>query len=148
MKKKIKPDSYFIIMFLLSFLLHSIYPITKIVPSPYNLAGIILIITGIIITLKTNFILLSNKTSIRPFETPDTFVTSGPFKFCRNPIYMGMTIILSGVETTLGSLSPFIFPLIFVLIINGLIIPEEEKDLEDKFGEKYLDYKSRVRRWI
>ena len=91
---------------------------------------------------------MKKKTSIKPFETPSAFITSGPFKLSRNPIYLGMTITLFGVETALGSLSPYIFPVIFVIIINGLIIPAEEKDLENKFGEKYLDYKTKVRRWI
>ncbi len=148
MKKKIIPDSYFIILLLLSILVHSIFPIVNIVLYPYTLIGIILIITGILLTLKTNFILLKKKTSIKPFETPGAFITSGPFKLSRNPIYLGMTIALFGVETVLGSLSPYIFPVIFVIIINRLIIPVEEKDLENKFGEKYLDYKTKVRRWI
>ena len=142
------PDGYFIILLLLSILVHFMYPIVNIVPYPYNLIGIILIITGIIITLKTNFILLRKKTSIKPFETPGVIITSGPFKLSRNPIYSGMTIILLGVETILGSLSPYILPVIFVIIINRLIIPVEEKDLENKFGKKYLDYKTKVRRWI
>lgn len=142
------PDGYFIILLLLSILIHFIYPLVNIVPYPYNLIGVILIITGIVITLITNYILLKKKTSIKPFETPDVIITSGPFKLSRNPIYLGMTIALFGVETVLGSLSPCIFPLIFVIIINRLIIPVEEKDLENKFGEKYLDYKTKVRRWI
>lgn len=148
MKKKITPDGYFTILLLLSILVHFMCPIVNIVPYPYNLIGIILIITGILITLITNFMLLKKKTSIKPFEIPCAFITSGPFKLSRNPIYMGMTIALFGVETTLGSLSPIIFIIIFVIIINRLIIPVEEKDLENKFGSKYLDYKKKVRCWI
>ncbi|TFG74771.1 MAG: isoprenylcysteine carboxylmethyltransferase family protein [Thermodesulfobacteriales bacterium] len=148
MKKKIMPDGYFTILLLLSILIHYMYPIVNLVLYPYNLIGIILIIAGIVITLITNFALLKKKTSIKPFDTPTAFITSGPFKISRNPIYLGMTIILIGVETVLGSLSPYIFPVIFVVIINILIIPVEEKDLENKFGEKYLEYKTKVRRWI
>jgi protein-S-isoprenylcysteine O-methyltransferase Ste14 len=118
------------------------------VPYPYNLIGIIIIITGILITVLTNFILLKKKTSIKPLEAPIAFIISGPFKLSRNPIYLGMTIALFGVETVLGSLSTYIFPVIFVIIINTLIIPVEEKNLENKFGKKYLDYKAKVRRWI
>jgi len=142
------PDGYFIVLLLLSVFVHFMYPIVNIVPYPYNLIGIILFITGILLTLRTNFILLKIKTSIKPFETPSAFISSGPFKLSRNPIYLGMTLALFGVETVLGSLSPYIFPVIFVIIINGLIIPVEEKDLENKFGEKYLEYKTKVRRWI
>lgn len=59
-----------------------------------------------------------------------------------------MTFALLGVEVFLGSLSPFIFPIIFVTIIDKSFIPIEESNLEKLFGEKYLDYKTMVKRWI
>jgi len=137
-----------IILLAMSILFHSIFPIVKIIFYPYSLIGIILIITGVSITLVANFILLKKRTSIKPFEIPSEVITSGPFKFSRNPIYLGMALILFGVETVLGSLSPFLFPIMFVIIINKSFIPIEENNLEKIFGEKYLDYKKKVRRWI
>lgn len=148
MKKKIVPDVYFFTLLILSILFHFMVPISKLLPYPYTLSGIILIICGFALTLSTNAALLKQRTSNKPNEIPTVFITSGPFRLSRNPIYLGMTIILFGIEVLLGSLSPLIFPVIFVIIINSLIIPDEENILEKKFGEEYLEYKKRVRRWL
>ena len=148
MKNRMTPDSFFIFFLALSFLFHMAIPLVRLIPFPWNLFGIILIIVGIIMTLIINSVLLKNRTSIQPFETPDVLLTSGLFKLSRNPLYLGMTIAFVGVVITLGSLSPFIFPIIFVIIINRVIIPFEENKLEMVFGDKYLDYKTKTRRWF
>lgn len=148
MKRKIMPDGYFIILIAMSVLFHFTFPTAKLIPSPYSLTGIILIIGGLLIAFVTNSFLLKRRTSTKPLERPSELITSGPFKFSRNPIYLGMTITLFGVEIILGSLSPFIFPIIFVIIINKSFIPIEENNLEKLFGRKYCDYKTKVRRWI
>jgi len=148
MKKRIVPDVYFFSLLILSILFHFTVPISKLLPYPYTLSGILLIICGFGLTLLTNSALLKQRTSNKPNEIPTVFITSGPFKLSRNPVYLGMTVILLGVEVLLGSLSPLIFPIIFVIIINSLIIPGEEDILKKKFGEKYLEYKKRVRRWL
>ena len=79
---------------------------------------------------------------------PNFFVTSGPFKLSRHPMYLGMMSILLGVAIFLGSLITFSFPIIFIMIMEKRFIPLEEKNLEKKFGNQYVDYKKRVRRWI
>jgi len=142
------PDGYFIILLVMSIVFHYIFPVEKIIFYPYTLIGIILITAGISITFVTNFILLKNRTSIKPIEIPSVLVTSGPFKFSRNPIYLAMALLLFGVEILLGSLSPFLFPIMFIIIINKTFIPIEENKLEQIFGKKYLDYKKKIRRWI
>jgi protein-S-isoprenylcysteine O-methyltransferase Ste14 len=123
-------------------------PLVRLIHAPFNLFGIVLIIAGIIMTLLINSALLKNRTSIQPFETPDVLITSGLFKLSRNPLYLGMAIAFLGVVITLGTLSPFIFLIIFVIIINRVIIPFEEDKLETVFGDKYLDYKTKTRRWF
>ena len=79
---------------------------------------------------------------------PKKLVTSGFFKFSRNPTYLGMTLALFGEAIFLGSLVTFILPILFFVLINKTNIPVEEKNLEKKFGKKYLNYKKKVRRWI
>lgn len=148
MKKKITPDGLFIILLILSLIFHKTIPLVRLIPFPWNLSGIILMFIGILITTISNFILLKNKTSIQPFETPHILITTGPFKRSRNPIYLGMALALVGLEITMGSLSSIIFPIIFIIIINSLIIPNEETNLKIVFGDKYLDYKNKTRRWI
>ena len=75
-------------------------------------------------------------------------VTSGVFRFTRNPMYMGFTLILFGAAVLFGTLSPFLVIPFFMALIERRFIRTEEKMLELKFGQAYLDYKKKVRRWI
>ncbi len=89
-----------------------------------------------------------HRTTVNPFASATTLCTRGPFRFSRNPIYLGDWIILLGVSLLLHTLWPLIFaPLIWIMLRFG-VIRHEEAHLEAKFGEVYRDYKTRVRRWI
>ena len=77
-----------------------------------------------------------------------SLVTSGPFRYSRNPIYLGMLLWLLGLAILLGSLSAFALPVLVFLLANFILIPMEERSMREKFGEEYLDYQSRVRRWF
>jgi protein-S-isoprenylcysteine O-methyltransferase Ste14 len=148
MKKRITPDGYFITLLALAILSHAIFPMARIIFFPFSLIGIILIIIGLFLTLWINSLLLKYRTTLKPFGMPSFLITSGPFKFSRNPLYLGMAIALFGVNIFLGSFSPFIFSIIFIILIDRLIIPVEEKNLEKTFGKNYVGYKREVRRWI
>jgi len=63
-------------------------------------------------------------------------------------MYLGMASILLGIAIFFGTLTAFIFPLIFIIYIERFIIPIEEKNLEKRFGKKYVEYKKKVRHWI
>lgn len=148
MEKKIMPPTYFIILLLLSIGLHFVFPIMKLISSPYNYLGILIIIFGIILNLWTDSLFKKEQTTVKPHEIPIFFISSGPFEISRHPMYLGMALILFGTTIFLGSLITFIFPIIFIMIIEKAFIPIEEKNLEKKFGNKYIDYKKRVRKWI
>jgi protein-S-isoprenylcysteine O-methyltransferase Ste14 len=75
-------------------------------------------------------------------------VTSGPFQFSRNPMYLGMLVWLVGLAVLLGSLITFLFPVLFFLLTNFLFIPLEEGRMAQILEEPYTQYRSRVRRWL
>lgn len=83
-----------------------------------------------------------------PYESPAVLLTTGPFRFSRNPAYLAMAAILFGSAVVMGTLVSFAFPVLFVLIIELLFIPDEERRLEEIFGGRYREYKRKVRRWI
>ncbi|WP_449046359.1 methyltransferase family protein [Parapedobacter sp.] len=145
MKANMTPDFYFFLFIGLSFLFHYVCPVSTIIS--YSWAGIALIIIGIVTVALANSILLKKRTSVTPFGNPSSLITSGPFRWSRNPIYLGMALMLLGVAIFLGSLSPFIFPPVFIIIIDRSIIQNEENRLEELFGKEYLAYKKRVNRW-
>lgn len=148
MKTKIMPPTYFMALLIFSVVFNFIFPVLKFISFPYNYIGILFIVFGIVLNLWTDSLFKKKQTTVKPHEVPNFFIDYGSFKISRNPIYLGMLFILLGVAIFLGSLFPFIFSIIFVIIIEKLFIPMEEKNLENKFGNKYIDYKKRVKRWI
>jgi protein-S-isoprenylcysteine O-methyltransferase Ste14 len=85
---------------------------------------------------------------ICPADTPVTLIRSGPFRFSRNPMYLGMLLMLLSPAVGLGS-PLFLFPpLVFFGVINFIFIPYEEKTLDTSFKEAFSSYTRSVRRWL
>jgi protein-S-isoprenylcysteine O-methyltransferase Ste14 len=74
-------------------------------------------------------------------------MANGPYQFSRNPIYGGFVIGFFGIAILMGSHAAFIGPILFFIILNLYFIPSEEKMLSKTFGQPYLDYQEKVRRW-
>ena len=148
MKIKVMPPMIFYGFILLAIILNLFLPIKKIIVQPYNYIGIILILGGILIDIRAWALFKKEKTTLNPYKKPLKLVNSGLFKISRNPMYLGMDLVLWGLSIFLGSLITFIFPIIFIILIEKLFIRFEEKNLEKRFGKKYLNYKKKVRRWI
>ena len=88
-------------------------------------------------------------TSVLPFgDRTTTIVTDGPYRFTRNPMYVGMALLYVGVAAATGVVWAFATLPIVVLVIGRYVIAREETYLLAKFGDSYRDYQSRVRRWI
>lgn len=88
------------------------------------------------------------KTPVIPWHAPTALVTKGNYRFTRNPMYLGMAALLLGISLAFGFLwGVALLPLV-VLAVDRLVIAREEAYLEKKFGEPYLEYKERVRRWL
>ncbi|MFZ3383249.1 MAG: isoprenylcysteine carboxylmethyltransferase family protein [Candidatus Methanoperedens sp.] len=141
-------QSYFIILLILSIWLNFVFPIQAILYAPFTYFGIIIIGFGIVIGLWSRSLFLKSKTTLSPYESPTSLVTSGPFHISRNPMYLGMAAILLGFAILQGTLVTFAFPALFIMIIETLFIPDEERKLEKIFGEQYKEYKNKVRQWI
>ncbi|OFZ70703.1 MAG: hypothetical protein A2Z01_01330 [Betaproteobacteria bacterium RBG_16_58_11] len=89
-----------------------------------------------------------NRTTVNPYKAASSLVTSGPFRYSRNPIYVSDWLIYAGVTLLMQSLWPLLFlPLVWALM-RYFVIAHEEAHLETKFGAEYRAYMARVRRWI
>lgn len=103
---------------------------------------------GLGLMLWTMWTFARHRTTVNPYGGASTLCTSGPFRFSRNPIYLGDWIMLLGVSMLLNTFWPLVFaPLIWIMLRFG-VIRHEEAHLEAKFGDAYRRYKTRVRRWI
>ena len=87
-------------------------------------------------------------TAIHPLARSSFLVRSGPFRFSRNPIYLGMVLILTGAALALGSATPWLIIPVFIWVIARQVIAGEERKLTAEFGAEYLEYCTRVRRWL
>ena len=113
-----------------------------------SLLGLILILSGISLVFVSFRFMRKMKTTFIPDGTPEVLISSGPFKFSRNPIYLGMLTVLVGVAFLMSSLSAIIIAFVFGIIINFTWIAHEEKKLHELFSEDWENYSSKVRRWI
>jgi protein-S-isoprenylcysteine O-methyltransferase Ste14 len=87
-------------------------------------------------------------TNVQPWLPATTIVQTGPYRFSRNPMYLGLAGLYLGIGLIVGSLwfAVLFIPLIIVMV-RGVIL-REEVYLARKFGDDYLSYKARVRRWL
>jgi protein-S-isoprenylcysteine O-methyltransferase Ste14 len=148
MKVSFTPPDLILVFVIVQILAHFLFPIKQIILYPFNLVGILLIIAGQIPNFWIYLYFGKRKNSLRINKIPNVLITSRFFRFSRNPNYLGMAITLFGVSILAGSFVTFIFPILFIILTNILVISIEERNLEKKFGKKYLRYKRQVRRWI
>ena len=115
---------------------------------PTRVAGGLIALLGLALVLSAARWFRRKKTGIRPFSESTALVVEGPYRFSRNPIYIGMTLFLLGVALALGAASALVAPVVFVAVITWRFILPEEAHMERAFGEEYLALKRRVRRWL
>jgi len=90
------------------------------------------------------------RTTVNPMkpEAASSLVTSGVYRFTRNPMYLGLCLVLVAWALFLSSPSAFLGPILFIFYINRFQIAPEETALSAIFGEEFAAYKAKVRRWI
>jgi protein-S-isoprenylcysteine O-methyltransferase Ste14 len=115
---------------------------------PSKILGAIMVIGGLSLGMPAFRGMLKAKTSPNPHRPTNTLVFEGTYRITRNPMYLSMLMIYAGISTFLQNPWFILFlPILAWLFTSWVIIPEE-KYLEQKFGQEYLSFKSRVRRWI
>ncbi|MDF1847504.1 MAG: isoprenylcysteine carboxylmethyltransferase family protein [Parvibaculaceae bacterium] len=144
--QKLLPPALVAICILVMIVLHVLLPLGVLMDRPL-LAGIVAIV-GAGFTLSGARLFSRIGTNIKTFNKPDHLVTSGLFRFTRNPMYLGFLVLLLGIAIGLGTATPFIVVITFFVITNLWYIPFEERKMEETFGADYLAYKARTRRWI
>ncbi len=138
----------FAILIALPILFHYLFPVMIVIPAPYTYLGIVVMFLGVAFATWAAALFQKAGTSFQLGGGTPVLVKSGPFRMSRNPMYLGMLIWLVGLAVLLGSLAPFLFPLLLFVLANLIIIPLEEKRMEQLFGEQFIEYKRRVRRWL
>ena len=146
---KVPPAIVFLICLALMLLINNYLPGLSLPPVPMWIVAIPVIV-GIVVALAgvIQFSILS--TTVNPHRpgNTSTLVTNGVYKFTRNPMYLGLLLLLIAAVLKFGNPLGFLVVALFILYMNRFQIRPEEVAMEEKFGEEYLKYKRRVRRWI
>jgi protein-S-isoprenylcysteine O-methyltransferase Ste14 len=106
------------------------------------------IIAGLFLAPGSAVFFALRRTTLNPAGLPARLVTDGPFALSRNPMYVGVTMIYLGAALALGKIWPLVLVALPWATTNWAVIPFEEARLRDIFGQTYIDYCRRVRRWI
>ena len=112
--------------------------------------GSIIIIFGIIIILSATVLFKKYKTTITPLKPSKAtkLIISGVYKFSRNPMYLGLLLVLLGISIILNLTGGFFLIPLFIIYLNRFQIIPEENAMVDLFKDEFLEYKKNVRRWI
>ncbi len=114
---------------------------------PEIMGNFLFIIYGFI-TLPTVVYILRKKTALSSHGETTELVTDGLFRFSRNPLYLSLLLLFLGIAIRVNSLWLIILLPVLFIMLDRCVVLREEKYLEGKFGDEYLQYKEEVRRWI
>ncbi len=149
MKRKIIliPPVYFFVCILATALFRLLVPSMNWIVFPFTLAGWAFLFAGV-------YGMACAHQSLTGHATPVTFAPStcvieeGVYRYSRNPMYAGAIIFLIGCSILSGNILSLSCPLFMFGVLNWMFIPFEEEKMEKSFGQNYLEYKKRVRRWL
>ena len=115
-----------------------------------DLISIIILLIGILILINPIFKFIKSKTTIDPikFKKVNKLIISGIYKYSRNPMYLGLLMIVISTSIFFLNILSITTPFLFYCWINRFQIKREEIFLTEKFGEEYMSYKIKTRRWI
>jgi protein-S-isoprenylcysteine O-methyltransferase Ste14 len=115
---------------------------------PRGALSVALILLGIGLIVYCAHLFRRAQTHIEPWRATSSIITDGPYRYSRNPIYVGFLITGAGIALALNTCWILLSVLAFVFIANKLVIEKEEGYLERKFGEPYSNYRRETRRWL
>ena len=113
-----------------------------------RVAGFVFIAIGLVFAFSALGIFRKTKTTTVPHEMPSSLVTTGPYRFTRNPMYVGLTLEYLGVAGARLDVWPVILLPLLLVYVNFVVIPVEEQNLRGIFGDAYQEYGARVGRWL
>jgi protein-S-isoprenylcysteine O-methyltransferase Ste14 len=145
---KILPPVYFFGAIALTIAAHFLIPLAVIIPFVWRFAGLLAIACGIALNIEADRQLKRLGTTVKPFQRSNALATGGVFRWSRNPMYLGMILIVSGVALLAGSVSPWIIVAALAVLLDRVFVRREEQMLKETFGAAFEPYTERVRRWL
>ena len=145
---KIHPPILLLIHIFAAFLLNWLLPLSFAFPKFLIWVGYLLILVAIGLAFSASGRVMKAHTTLDPHGSVTDIVTSGPYGFSRNPIYLSFVCLLIGFPFIFRTYWGLILSPLLMVSLSQLVIKHEEAYLERKFQDMYSNYKSRVRRWL
>ncbi len=145
---RLSPPALFFASLLGMQCLHVVFPGPRLLPLPWTLGGIPLILAGAWLHHSSYRLFRRYGTTVATLGAPALLVREGPYRFSRNPMYLSGVVILLGFAALLGTTTTLAGPLLFPILARRWYIGAEESLLEATLGSEYRAYRERVRRWI
>ena len=147
-KRIIFPPVWLVFGLIAIFSLNELYPLLRFTSLAAQIAGGVLIVVGLLLLVNASGLFVKAGTDLIPFRNVSSLVTTGVYRYTRNPMYLGMAAVLLGSAITVGAVSALAVPAIFAVIIELRFIRPEERMLRGLFPEEFPAYCERVRRWL
>jgi protein-S-isoprenylcysteine O-methyltransferase Ste14 len=142
------PPLIFLAGLAVGFALEALLPGTSVPAALAWIAGGAFVLAGVALLVSFERSFHRKRTAANPWRPTTAIVTDGPYGISRNPAYVGMALVYVGIALLSQALWVLLpLPLVLAIIDRG-VIAREERYLGRKFGQEYLDYKQRVRRWV
>ena len=146
------PPAIYVGVFLIGLLVESVAPVplarSDTAANALRLAGTVLLIAGAAVALWGVLTFWSHHTTMFPFKPAAALVQGGPYRFTRNPMYLGMTLAHAATALLLNVGWPLLLLPVAVWLVSRTVIRPEEEYLTRTFGEDYRAFTRRVRRWL
>ncbi len=144
----VHPPVVYLLALLVAVGLNFLWP-TSLLPGWWGvITGILVIGWGVAIMPAVVSRFRRAGTAFDPHKPASALITDGPYRFSRNPAYVALTLWYLGIGLVLNNAWILLLAIPPVLVMDRRAIPREERHLEEKFGQDYVRYKAKVRRWL
>jgi protein-S-isoprenylcysteine O-methyltransferase Ste14 len=144
----VSPPVYLFLCIAIIVLVDLFLPGKTVLVFPWNAVGVVPLALGLLLNFIADRSFRKHKTAVKPLDRTTALITTGVFRVSRHPMYVGFVLILLGIALLMGSLTPFVLVLAFAFFVDFVFIRFEERKLEETFGQAWLEYKGKVRRWV
>jgi protein-S-isoprenylcysteine O-methyltransferase Ste14 len=145
---RLLPPVLLLVVIALMAVVHRQFEFTVVVPEGVRLASVALIGLGLAFASVARIQFFRAQTTINTFDRPRQLVTSGIFRWSRNPMYVGLSLIAVGCALACGAVSSVLLAALFVVITDRVYIRFEEGMLRATFGDAFERYERTTRRWL
>ena len=141
----------YVIAYMVGIAIQVVYPISissTLILALTRILGAVLLVVGVAIVVWAQLIFHKENTTTDPTQTSLKLITWGPYRFTRNPMYLGLFLTFIGIDGIVTFVWSLLLMLPVLYYVNWIVIPLEEKQLKKTFGKTFEDYCKSVRRWI